>query len=120
MSALVNGTSIAGLVPWLAGAVLGWQRARLWGSGLITLSYVPSLAIDLARGDGRGVLMDVVFGIIWGLIWWSEWRKRKRRDPAARSLGAKSRARVAALVERAREAAKPRRVLRPVPGGAGA
>lgn len=47
-------------------------------------------------------------------IWW--WRKR-RRDRAPKLAGAKSRALLAAIVRKAREAAKPRPVLRPVPGG---
>jgi hypothetical protein len=48
---------------------------------------------------------------------WLLWRRRKRKR-ALRELGAKSRARLAALVRKARESAKPRPVLRPVPGGA--
>src|SRR6266568_4414786 len=48
--------------------------------------------------------------------WRKHWRNRKRKRAAALA-GAKSRARIAALVARVREAAKPRRVLRPVPGG---
>ena len=59
---------------------------------------------------GAGVSV-VVAAAVW-------WYRRKRRDPAARQFGAKSRARLAALVEKAREAAQPRRVLKPVPGGA--
>jgi Flp pilus assembly protein TadB len=46
-------------------------------------------------------------------LWWLSRRKRKRAQAA---LGAKSRALRDALVRRAREAAKPRPVLRPVPG----
>ena len=49
--------------------------------------------------------------------WWRNRRNRKRRKVAA-LLGAKSRALRDALVRKAREAAKPKPVLRPVPGGA--
>lgn len=49
---------------------------------------------------------------------WIWWHNRRRRDRAPRMYGAKSRALVAALVRKARQAAKPGRVLRPVPGGA--
>lgn len=49
----------------------------------------------------------------WIWLW-----KRKRKDRAPRMYGAKSRALVAALVRKAREAARPRPVLRPQPGGA--
>jgi hypothetical protein len=48
-------------------------------------------------------------------LWWLDRRKRKRAPALA---GAKSRARIAALVRKAREAGRPRKVLRPVPGGA--
>jgi hypothetical protein len=48
---------------------------------------------------------------------WRLWRNRRKRDRAPRAFGAKSRARVAALVRKARETAKPRPALRPVPGG---
>ena len=73
----------------LGGTVLSWQPAWLAGS-------VASLVAAVAAWFYR----------------------RKRKDPAARQFGAKSRARIAALVARVREAAKPRRVLRPMPGGA--
>lgn len=49
-------------------------------------------------------------------IWW--WRKRRDRKRALDALGAKSRALRDALVRKARDAARPRPVLRPVPGGA--
>lgn len=48
---------------------------------------------------------------------WLWWRNRRRRDRAPRAYGAKARARIAALVAKAREVAKPRPVLRPAPGG---
>jgi len=52
-------------------------------------------------------------------VMWDLWRRhRRRRDRAPRTYGAKSRARVAALARKAREAFRPRPVLRPVPGGA--
>lgn len=86
------------------------------------------------RADGMFAIVDAILAVYFTLqgqrflaglfaalaVWlaWEWWRKRKRRDPAARSLGAKSRARLAALVAKVRESAKPRRVLRPVPGGA--
>lgn len=44
------------------------------------------------------------------------WKRHKRKRTAALA-GAKSRARIAVLVRKAREAARPRPVLRPVPGG---
>ena len=70
------------------------------------------------------LLADVLFDAAGGgiatlaalLIWW--WR-RKDRKPALKSAGAKSRARLAAIVKRAKDASRGARpVLRPVHGGA--
>lgn len=58
----------------------------------------------LAVGSG-GLSLAVAL-----VIWW--WR-RKDRKRAAKALGYKARALVAALVQRAREAAQPRPVLQP-------
>jgi hypothetical protein len=52
------------------------------------------------------------------IVAWRLWRRRKRRGRAPRSYGAKSRALLATLARKAREAAKPRPALQPVPGGA--
>ena len=49
---------------------------------------------------------------------WLWWRRRKRRDRAAGVIGAKSRALRDAIVAKLREVARPRPVLRPVPGAA--
>jgi hypothetical protein len=49
-------------------------------------------------------------------IWWRSGRGKRRK--ALRELGAKSKARLAALVRKAREAGVPRPALRPVPQGA--
>jgi hypothetical protein len=84
-----------------------------------------------------GAVLDVVVaalaaagGVPWWLVAWmgvlavvnawmarDYWNRRKRKRAAALA-GAKSRARIAALVARARQAARPRRALRPLPGGA--
>ena len=53
-----------------------------------------------------------------GIAAWLYWRHRGRKDRTASLASAKGRAIIAALVRRAREAAQPRPVLRPVPGGA--
>lgn len=49
-------------------------------------------------------------------LWW--WLRRKHKDRAPRMHGHKARTALAALVRKAREAARPRPVLRPAPGGA--
>lgn len=82
--------------PWLAAAT-----TDLFASVLIA-EWIPA-AVSAAQ---IGIAIA---------IW--RWRNR-RRDRAPKLAGAKSRARLAALVRAAREAAKPRPVLQPVPGGA--
>jgi thiol:disulfide interchange protein len=62
-------------------------------------------------GEAGAGVMAVVGAVIW-------WHRRKKRRRAAALLGAKSRALRDALVRRARQSARPRPVLRPVPGGA--
>jgi hypothetical protein len=52
------------------------------------------------------------------VVAWKLWRHRKDRDRVPRAYGAKSRALLATLARRAREASKPRPAFRPVPGGA--
>lgn len=46
------------------------------------------------------------------------WLSRRRRKRAPKLIGAKARALIAAMVAKVRESAKPRPVLRPMPGGA--
>jgi hypothetical protein len=87
-----------------------WAFYRGWGwaAGGGAVGYAISGAWNWAGLDAANALLAVI-------LWWLSRRKRKR---ALRTLGAKSRALVAALARKAREAAKPRPVLRPVPGGA--
>jgi hypothetical protein len=72
---------------------------------------------DIAAGYWGWVPVMAASALINAWNCWRHWNRRKRRR-APRALGAKSRARIAALVRKARETARPRRVLRPVPGGA--
>lgn len=110
------------LVPPLA--TLGWNMAfRMFGLGrfyLWPLGWLSSGAAILITGCARSDLIAIIGGglnvLAAAAAWW--WR-RKRRKRAPRAYGAKSRARVAALVMKTREAGRPRRVLRPVPGGVG-
>ena len=65
--------------------------------------------------EGEHPVWTVIAGANAGLAAYLWWRKRKRRKRAPRAYGAKSRALVQALVRRAREQARPRPVLRPLP-----
>lgn len=83
--------------PWAcaaAGGLIDDLAGRWWLAGAVNLCQV-AIAV---------------------LIWW--YRRRRDRRKALAALGAKSRALRDALVRRAREAARPRPVLQPAPGGA--
>ena len=95
--------------------VLHDPAAAHYADGTFAIAGALGAVYYVLEGD---LLLAGFFGACAAWLAWLWWRKRKRRDPAARSLGAKSRARLAALVRKAREAAKPRRVLRPIPGAA--
>jgi membrane protein implicated in regulation of membrane protease activity len=68
---------------------------------------------DIFNGVWQWSILSFAMAAVLAWLWWHR-RKRRRRAQAA--LGAKSRALRDALVRRTREAAKPRPVLRPVPG----
>ena len=107
--------NIAGVFFAVRGVVFRDPAAAHYADGLFAITSTLAVAYYILEDD---LLLAGVFAVIGAWLAWNWWRKRKRRDPAARSLGAKSKARLAALVARARESAKPRRVLRPVPGAA--
>jgi membrane protein implicated in regulation of membrane protease activity len=103
-------------VLWLVRAKLGSSeddQHRSDGAGAISNALmIPMwLFLHIYWMAGLSVLLALLFA-------WDWWRKRKRRKRSPKALGAKSRALIAALVRKAREAARPRPVLRPQPGGA--
>lgn len=111
---------VTGITLILAGAFIQVTAARRERQG----SLIPDalyIAGNVALGfadifSGIWPLSLLNFGMATVLAWlW--WRRRKRRKRARDALGAKSRALRDALVRRTREAAQPRPVLRPVPGG---
>lgn len=99
-------------IPWLVWLVIrGPVRVNyaLWVGG----SFGGVLGA-FATVNWLALAVNVVSGLVAVVLWL---RRGRRRGRAPRAYGAKSRARVAALVARACEAGRPRRVLRPVPGG---
>lgn len=103
-------------------AALGWAalyrliRLRYWLlPGWMTSAACVTVA-NLAGGYWLAAASGGLSFMVALAIWW--WRRRKDRRRALRELGYKARALLAAVVRRAREAAQPRPVLRPVPGGA--
>jgi integral membrane sensor domain MASE1 len=102
---------VAGMVCWFGSIVrYGWPLtlASVAGDALVALGWA-------VQGDWIPTAVMTVVTIIALAGWW--WL-RKRRKRAPRELGAKSRARIAALVATLRENLRPRPVLRPQPGGA--
>jgi hypothetical protein len=93
------------------------DRALLFRGFLILLAASCCYVTEgIVAGDPWLAALEVVIGVVAA---WAAWlnRHNRRRKRAARVLGAKSRARVAALVSAMRERARPRQVLRPVPQG---
>jgi hypothetical protein len=94
-----------------------WRRyfIRIWISAAVGGLAFGAIAAGFTGGGWAGPAGSAASLIVALAIWW--WRRKKRRSVAA-MLGAKSRALRDALVRRARQVARPRPVLRPVPGGA--
>jgi membrane protein implicated in regulation of membrane protease activity len=108
-----------GYVLLAAGLLLMLYSLIRWGLRVV-FADVAACAL-MTAGDLAGHrymhaawLAAITAALAWG--WWRGGRGKRRRT--ARELGAKSRALVAGLVQRAREGARPRRRLIPVPGGA--
>jgi hypothetical protein len=88
-------------------------RGRAYAMWMFTAAW--SVGVSLILGAWLLVATSGASLVIAG---WLYWHHRRRRDRAPKLSSAKGRAIIAALVRRAREAAKPHPVLRPVPGGA--
>lgn len=104
-----------------AALVLAWRgdgRAlRLADAGylgVIVANALLALSGVLLRHWGQAAVNASIAALL-GWLWWRNRRKDRKRALAA--LGYKALVAKAALVRKAREAAKPRPVLRPVPGG---
>jgi nicotinamide riboside transporter PnuC len=117
----VNGLDALMWAITAAGAVCLVLEARhriemFWACGLLTIGNTMSAAVQLAEGALAGAAVSGGLAMILALLGWRSWNRRKRRR-APRTLGAKSRARIAAMVTRMRE--RPSRpALRPAGGGA--
>lgn len=123
MSAAWLGNAILSAITTPQLAWLTWRVVRIFGSpgtytgmwisvsggGIVSGFIFPPRSPSWAAGSAVSLVAALIF-------WW--WRRRKgKRSPKA--MGAKSRALIAAMVKRAREAARPRPVLRPLPQPAG-
>ena len=116
---------IAWAVAWPPLFAGGWPRLlrRLVGRpsavgfwGLWIIAAVCTIFSLALAGDYPASLVAAVSAVFGAVMWWLN---RRRRDRARKLTGAKSKALRDALVRQVRENARPRPVLRPVPGGAG-
>lgn len=118
--AVGNGLGLAGLVALFicvlvyAKAPAGSDRRRRTALLAASSASVASVS-GVLDGDWFVVITNAATAVIWLWLWDHTRRNGKR---AVKSLGAKSRAIRDAIVRKAREAAQPRPVLRPVRGAA--
>ena len=116
---------IAGGIGW-AFQIWTWfahlgveQKAQMecWLAVLFGIAALAGLIWALAIHN-RALTIWMAVNVALSVGSWIHNNRKRRKKRAHRALGAKSRARVAALVRKARETAKPRPSLRPAPGGA--
>jgi hypothetical protein len=107
-----------GLVPCAAAFIDMFRRGARARRRALWLLLADTALLCAASATARlwpllGVNLAMAAWLAWLL-----WRGRRRGKRAPRAYGAKSRARLAALVRRAREAARPRPAPRLRPDGA--
>ena len=78
----------------------------------LTAGGISTLLANSVGSRWRDALIGAAWAVI-GMVWL--WWRRHKRKRAPRAYGAKTRALLARLVKKSREAAQPRPVLRPVP-----
>lgn len=100
------GAACCGLIP----AFRGQLRMSRW---LFLAANAAWAVSDLVTRSWVAAALSAAAAVFFA---WLLWRGRRRKR-ALRSFGAKSRARVAALTRKAREAARPRPVRRLAPQG---
>ena len=114
MTALSLGLFGAG---WIVQIAAWFHRVEMFWPGVIfAVASTISAALAAAEGDFAFMWFCLACAVINAIGAWFWWNRRKRRR-GPRAIGAKARARIAAMTARMRE--RPARpVLRPVPGGA--
>jgi hypothetical protein len=106
-----------------AGIAAAWYADRnpafgMWWFGSWAIVCAVLAVLGALQRDLTGAVVSAVFAVLNGL-WANRYRKRRKRRGKLATMGAKSRARLAALVARQRAAQRRTRpVLRPAPGGA--
>lgn len=111
---LLSDMSVVAMPPSFAYAALRTRAPMNW-LGAWLGGTVGNVCAGLSERDWLLIAGGCASALAAAAVWWYRRRDRKR---APKALGEKSRALVAALVARAREAARPRPVLRPQREGA--
>jgi len=96
---------------------MGQRGSRRAGEAGVVLAVTGYMAAVVANIIWRQWVAAIAAAVVLAVILLILWRTRRRRR-APRAYGYKARALIAALARKAREAARPRPALRPVPGGA--
>jgi hypothetical protein len=117
---ILAGVAIDVVLPplWATGMTLIMTRRHVWSSLRLPMYWgtvsVGCLIGAVSERNWPAAIVSAAQILVVAAIWWNRRRKRKG-SPLA--LGAKGRALRARLVQTLRERARPRPVLRPVPGG---
>lgn len=112
--ALVAALAPPGLSFGVGRAVLRASRRRAL-QDWFAVAVLDTVAFPLLTGSWPGCAGSIASALVAAAAWWWD---RHRRDPAKRSIGGRAKALRDALVRKVRQAAKPRPVPRPAPGGA--
>lgn len=117
----VDWLGVINAVLWPPAWAFIWSRVacRIWRlDGFDRVAWpwfaagICNVLSEVLGGEWLLVAISAVQVVIAVTLWI---RRRKKRDPVAKLIGAKARARRDALVRRAREVARPRPVLKPAP-----
>lgn len=116
---MITSLALLGTASALAGAALliTFRHSRIIGWMGATLGVCGLAGMDVAAVLRHNWFLTAYYTAWLLYLAWFWWRKRRNHRRAPRAYGTKSRARLAALVATLRERARPRPVLRPVPGG---
>jgi len=104
LTPLPNGFLLSRIAPLI------WRFHGGWGATGFVLAVTSA-----SSGEWAWAAAGAANAALAAICWWLSRRKRRH---VAKLIGATSRALLAAVVARMKDALKPRTVLRPVPGGA--
>ena len=121
MSALGAALQLSGFLTVMGAAVVqvaaNLTHCEYPGGGPYAFYCIGNLTVgvgDLLRPPAAAAVISFSAAAFAAWFWFNQ---RKRRKRALKALGNKAKARLVALARKSREAAQPRPVLRPVPGG---